>query len=92
VLALPSFVDRSHGWVAVLTSSDTYQAHTFLFRTIDGGASVRLREPPTFETSPRRVPAGRVPPGGAGPAPGPSRRLLRHRRRRRHLVGGDPGR
>jgi hypothetical protein len=51
VLALPSFVDRSHGWVAVLTSSDTYQAHTFLFRTIDGGASVRLREPPTFETS-----------------------------------------
>jgi photosystem II stability/assembly factor-like uncharacterized protein len=47
VLALPSFVDRRHGWVAVQTSSDTYSAHTFLFRTTDGGASwARLPAPP----------------------------------------------
>jgi photosystem II stability/assembly factor-like uncharacterized protein len=47
VLALPSFVDRRHGWVAVLTSSDTYQAHSFLFRTTDGGATWdRLPPPP----------------------------------------------
>ena len=47
ILALPSFVDRRHGWVAVQTSSDTYQAHSFLFRTTDGGASWdRLPSPP----------------------------------------------
>jgi photosystem II stability/assembly factor-like uncharacterized protein len=47
VLALPSFVDRRHGWVAVVTSSDTYKAHTFLFRTSDGGATwTRLPPPP----------------------------------------------
>jgi photosystem II stability/assembly factor-like uncharacterized protein len=47
VLALPSFVDRRHGWVAVLTSSDTYEAHSFLFRTTDGGATWdRLPPPP----------------------------------------------
>jgi photosystem II stability/assembly factor-like uncharacterized protein len=47
VLALPSFVDRRHGWVAVLTSSDTYQPHSFLFRTTDGGATWdRLPPPP----------------------------------------------
>jgi photosystem II stability/assembly factor-like uncharacterized protein len=47
VLAVPSFVDRHHGWVAVLTSSDTYEAHSFLFRTTDGGATwARLPGPP----------------------------------------------
>ncbi|HEV2893900.1 MAG TPA: hypothetical protein VG411_09115, partial [Actinomycetota bacterium] len=47
ILALPSFVDRRHGWVAVQTSSDTYQAHSFLFRTTDGGATWdRLPSPP----------------------------------------------
>ena len=37
-LALPSFVDRGHGWVAVLTSG-TYQSHRFLFRTGGGGTT-----------------------------------------------------
>ncbi|HEV3503654.1 MAG TPA: hypothetical protein VG637_00020, partial [Actinomycetes bacterium] len=47
VLALPSFVDQRHGWVAVQTSSDTYEAHSFLFRTTDGGATWdRLPPPP----------------------------------------------
>jgi photosystem II stability/assembly factor-like uncharacterized protein len=47
VLALPSFVDQRHGWVAVLTSSDTYRAHRFLFRTTDGGATWdRAQAPP----------------------------------------------
>jgi photosystem II stability/assembly factor-like uncharacterized protein len=47
VLALPSFVDRDQGWVAVQTSSDTYKSHSFLFRTSDGGATwARLPDPP----------------------------------------------
>ena len=47
VLAVPSFVDPAHGWVAVLTSSDTYKAHRFLFRTTDGGATwTRQPAPP----------------------------------------------
>jgi photosystem II stability/assembly factor-like uncharacterized protein len=46
VLALPSFVDHRHGWVAVLTSSDTYRGHRFLFRTTDGGGTWERRQAP----------------------------------------------
>jgi photosystem II stability/assembly factor-like uncharacterized protein len=47
VLALPSFADQRNGWVSVMTSSNRYKSHRFLFRTTDGGATwTRLPRPP----------------------------------------------
>jgi photosystem II stability/assembly factor-like uncharacterized protein len=58
VLAMPSFVDQRNGWISVLTSSARYEAHHFLFRTRDGGATwTRLPEPPHVQRAVLSSPA-----------------------------------
>jgi photosystem II stability/assembly factor-like uncharacterized protein len=76
LLAQPSFVDRRHGWISVLTVSKSYKSHRFLFRTSDGGRTwTRLPQPPA---APELVFSSRtsgwtVVPGSGAASPGGGR-------------------